>query len=164
MKNSGKDIKKRGSIGVFVLIFIIITALSFILSLLINPIWWVLLPLSLLLLIVFQMTSHYFWLEKTTCPRCNAPTTKYSDFCRNCGLKLWYKCISCGKYLSSKSKFCDNCNIELEHTEEEKETFDYEIVKEGSTLPKINNFCSNCGAKLRNKENIKFCEECGEKL
>jgi len=161
--SSGRTNKKR-NLSVWLLIFIVITALSFILSLLINPIWWVLLPIVLLLIVGFQMMSHYFWLEEKICPRCNAPITKYSDYCRNCGLKLWFKCISCGKYIQSSTKFCDNCNIELEHTVEERETFDYEILKEGSPLPKMNNYCPNCGSKLSNQENIKFCEECGEKL
>lgn len=108
--------------------------------------------------------SHYFWLEKKICPRCNAPITKYGDFCRNCGLKLWSRCISCGKYIRSDTKFCDNCNMELEHTVEEKEIFDYEILKEGSPLPKKYNFCSNCGAKLKGTGMIEICEECGEKI
>ena len=28
----------------------------------------------------------------------------------------------------------------------------------------VQNYCPNCGSKLSNEENIKFCEECGEKL
>ncbi|NVM34123.1 MAG: zinc ribbon domain-containing protein [Candidatus Lokiarchaeota archaeon] len=164
MNFSGTSTKKRRPLGIWLLIFILITALSFILSLLINPIWWVMLPISLILLVVLKMMSHYFWLEKKTCPRCNAPTTKYSDFCRNCGYKLWFKCISCGKYIQSRTQFCEKCNIELDHTMEEKEIFNHEVLKEGSPLPKMNNYCPNCGSKLNNKENIKFCEECGEKL
>ncbi len=110
------------------------------------------------------MMSHYFWLEKKTCPRCNAPTTKYSDFCRNCGYKLWFRCISCGKYIQSRTQFCDKCNIELGHTGEEKVSFDHEEISEGSPVLRMNKYCPNCGSKLKNEENIKFCEECGEKL
>lgn len=164
MSFSKGGLKKRSNIGIWLLIFIIITVLSFILALLINPIWWVLLPISLFLMVVIQMMSHYFWLEKKTCPRCNAPTTKYSDFCRKCGYKLWFRCISCGKYIQSRTQFCDKCNIELKHTTEEKETFNHEVLIEGSPSPKMDNYCPNCGSKLRNKESIKFCEECGEKL
>ncbi|MEE9377895.1 MAG: zinc ribbon domain-containing protein [Candidatus Lokiarchaeia archaeon] len=164
MSFSSGSKKKRRAMGVWLLFFIIITALSFILSLLINPIWWIILPISLLSLVVLKMMSHYFWLEKKICPRCKAPTTKYSDFCRNCGYKLWFKCISCGNYMRSRTQFCDKCNIELDHSIEEKEIFNHKVLKEGSPLPKMNNYCPNCGSNLRNKENIKFCEECGEKL
>ncbi|UCC21064.1 MAG: zinc ribbon domain-containing protein [Promethearchaeota archaeon] len=110
------------------------------------------------------MISRYFWLEKNICPRCNAPTSKYGEFCRNCGLKLWFRCLSCGKYLRVNTKFCDKCNIELEHTIEEKETFKFETMKKGSSLPEIPNFCSNCGKEVKSSENIEFCEGCGEKL
>ena len=159
-----KRMKKKSLLGVWILIFILITSLTFILSLLINPFWWILLPISFFLIIVVQLTSRYFWLEKENCPRCNAPVGKYSDFCRNCGLKLWFKCLSCGKYMRADTKFCDNCNIELEHSMEQKETFQYEIIKKGSPSPKKPNFCANCGAELKNAETIKFCEECGEKI
>ena len=108
--------------------------------------------------------SHYFWLEEKTCPRCNAPVSKYGEFCRNCGKKLWFKCLSCGRYMPADTKFCDNCNIELEHTVQEKETFEYKILEKGSPLPNKPNFCANCGAKLQNIETLKFCEECGEKI
>ena len=108
--------------------------------------------------------SHYFWLEEKSCLRCNAPVGKYSEFCRNCGQKLWFKCLSCGKYMPVDTKYCDNCNIELKHTVEEKETFEYEILEKGSPFPKKSNFCANCGAKLDSIESLKFCEECGEKI
>ncbi|GAH86474.1 unnamed protein product [marine sediment metagenome] len=65
--------------------------------------------------------------------------------------------------MRADTKFCDNCNIEFDHTEKERETFQYEIVKKGSPLPKKPNFCANCGAELKSI-NIKFCEECGEKI
>jgi predicted amidophosphoribosyltransferase len=156
--------KKKSLLGLWILIFVLITSLTIVLSLLINPFWWILLPVSFFLIVVVQLTSRYFWLEKETCPRCNAPIGKYSEFCRNCGLKLWFKCLSCGRYMRVDTKFCDNCNIELKHTQKERETFQYEIIKNGTPLPKKPNFCANCGAELRNKENIKFCEECGEQI
>jgi len=159
----GKNTKKKSSFSVWILIFILITSLTFILSLLINPFWWILLPISLFLIIVVQLTSRYFWLEKEYCPRCNAPVSKYGEFCRNCGLKLWFKCLSCGKYMRADTKFCENCNIKLEHSIKERETFKYEIIKKGSPLPKKPNYCANCGAELKST-NIKFCEECGEKI
>ena len=159
-----KSMKKKSLLGVWILIFILITSLTFILSILINPFWWILLPISLFLIVVVQLTSRYFWLEKENCPQCNAPVSKYGEFCRNCGLKLWFKCLSCGRYMRADTKFCGNCNVELEHTEKERETFQYEIIEKGSPLPKKPNFCANCGAELKSIENIKFCEECGEKI
>ncbi|MFX1596018.1 MAG: zinc ribbon domain-containing protein [Promethearchaeota archaeon] len=158
------NIRKRSYYCIWILIFILVTSLSFILSLLIHPFWWILLPISIFLIIIFQMMSHYFWTEEKICPRCNAPTTKYGDFCRNCGLKLWFRCISCGKYMRTNTKFCENCNIELDHTPKEIESFDYEIIKKDSPLPKKPNFCSNCGSELKNGETIKYCEECGKKI
>ncbi len=164
MKFSSGSTKKKSHLGIWLLIFIIITSLCIILSLLINPIWWILFPISLFLIIIFQMMSNYFWLEKKICPRCNAPVSKYGEFCKNCGLKLWFKCLSCGKYMRVDTKFCDNCNIELDHTVEERDIFKYEPLKKGSPLPKIHNFCSNCGKELKNAGTIKICEECGEKI
>ena len=108
--------------------------------------------------------SRYFWLEEKLCPRCNAPTGKYSEFCRNCGHKLFFRCISCGKYMRAGAQFCDNCNIELEHTEEEKESFEYPIVEKDSPLPEMPNFCETCGAEVKHTGTIRFCEECGAKL
>jgi len=161
---SSGSIKKKSHLGIWMLVLIIIISLCCILSLLINPIWWILLPISIFLIIIGQMTSRYFWLERNICPSCNAPISKYGEFCRNCGLKLWFKCLSCGKYLRVDTKFCDNCNVELEHTVKEREIFKHEPLKKGSPLHKITNFCSNCGKELKNQENIKYCEECGEKI
>lgn len=156
--NSG-SIKKKSYFAIWLLILVVITILCIVLSLLINPIWWILFPISLFFIIIFQLISRYFWLEKNICPRCGGSISKYGDYCRNCGLKLWFKCLSCGRYLRVDSKFCENCNIELEHTIEERETFKFEPAKDGPP-----NFCSNCGKELRNAENIEFCEACGEKI
>ncbi|MFX1553837.1 MAG: zinc ribbon domain-containing protein [Promethearchaeota archaeon] len=164
MKLSSGSTKKKSYLAIGLLIFTLITSLCIILSLLINPIWWILFPISLFLIIIFQLMSRYFWLEKKTCPRCNAPVSKYGEFCRNCGLKLWFKCLSCGKYMRVDTKFCDNCNIELEHSIEEREVFKYETLKKGSPSPKIPNFCPNCGKELKNAGAIKYCEACGEKI
>jgi len=161
--NSG-SIRKKSYFVILILILVVITSLCVVLSLLINPFWWILLPISLFLAILFQMTSRYFWLERNVCPRCNASISKYSEFCRNCGLKLWFRCLSCGKYLRVDSKFCDNCNIELEHSSEERDGFKYTPLKNVSPDSKIPNFCSNCGKELKNGVNIEFCEECGEKI
>jgi predicted amidophosphoribosyltransferase len=164
MSLGSQDAKKKSILGGCFLIFILITTLSVVFAILIDPIWWLLLPLSFSFLIIVQLSSRYFWLEKKTCPRCNAPVGKYSEFCRNCGLKLMFRCISCGKYMRAGAQFCDNCNIELEHTEEEREIFEYQIIEKDSPLPENPNFCANCGAEIKNPGMIKFCEECGSKL
>ncbi|MFX1389731.1 MAG: zinc ribbon domain-containing protein [Promethearchaeota archaeon] len=164
MKISPGSIKKKSYTVIWILIFIVITILCIILSLLVNPFWWILSPISLFFIFVFQLMSRYFWLEKNNCPRCNAPIGKYSEFCRNCGIKLWFKCISCGTYLRADMKFCDKCNIELKHTIEEKEAFQYKRIEEGETLPEIPNFCPNCGKEVKSESSIQFCEECGEKF
>lgn len=164
MSFNHQSVKKKSNLVIGILIFVLITVISIIFSLLINPFWLILLPISFFVLIILRLMSHYFWLEEKTCLRCNAPVGKYSEFCRNCGQKLWFKCLSCGKYMPADTKFCDNCNIELEHTVHEKETFDYEVLEKGSPLPVNPNFCANCGAKLNNIERLKFCEECGEKI
>ncbi len=164
MSSGSSSTQKKGLLRVWVFFFILITALSIILSLLVDPFWWILLPLSFSLLVVLQLMSRYFWPEKKVCPRCNSPTGRYSEFCRNCGLKLLFKCISCGKYLRANTQFCDNCNVELKHVEEERENFQYQIIERGAPPPEIPEFCSNCGAKLNNPTMIKFCEECGERI
>jgi len=164
MSSDSPHTQKKGSLRLWVFIFILITSLSVILSLLVDPFWWILLPLAFSLLIVVKLMSNYFWLEEKVCPRCNNPTGKYSEFCRNCGFKLFFRCISCGKYMRAGAQFCDNCNTELGHTEEEKETFEYPVVEKGSPPPEIPNFCETCGAEVKHTGIIKFCEECGAKL
>jgi predicted amidophosphoribosyltransferase len=108
--------------------------------------------------------SRYFWLEKNNCPRCNTPVGKYSEFCKKCGLKMWFKCLSCGTYLRVDTKFCDKCNIELGHTKKEREIFEYIPIKKEDSSIELPNFCPNCGKEVKHKASIKFCEECGEKL
>jgi predicted amidophosphoribosyltransferase len=164
VKASIGSIRKRSYTIIWLLIFIVITSLSFILSLLINPIWWVLIPISLFFIFIFQMMSRYFWLEKNNCPNCNSPIGKYSEYCKNCGIKLWFKCLSCGTYLRVDAKFCDKCNAELKHTIEEKKAFESKTVKKESSLPEIPNFCPNCGSEVKSRASVKFCEECGERF
>lgn len=164
MKFSSGSIKKRSYTVIWILIFLVITTICFILSLLINPIWWILIPLSIFFISIFQLISHYFWLEKNNCPNCNNPISKYAEFCKNCNSKLWFKCLSCGKYLRANVKFCDECHVELEHSKQEIETIKLEPVKKDSSSRVIPNFCSNCGKEIKKKGSIKYCEDCGEKL
>ena len=164
MSSGSPSTQKNSLLRVWVFFFTLITALSVILSLLVDPFWWILLPLSFSLLVVLQLMSRYFWPEKKVCPRCNSPTGKYSEFCRNCGYKLFYKCISCGKYMRAEAQFCDNCDIELEHSEEDREIFKYPKVEKRSPLPEMPNFCETCGAEVKHTGVIRFCEECGAKL
>lgn len=156
--------KEKSIMGKWVLLIGIIIFLTIWLSLIVNPFWWLLLPLTIIIVVVIKLMSNYFWLEEKSCPRCNAPVGKYSEYCRNCGLKLWFRCISCGKYMWADTKFCNDCNIELKHDSVERDTAKYEILEKGSPSPEIPNHCYNCGASLKNPGIIKYCEECGVKI
>ena len=164
ISSNSQNPEKYKSMGIWIVIIIIVTALSFILALIVNPFWWILLPLSLFMLIIVKIMSPYFWLEKKTCPACNSPIGKYSETCRKCGTKLMAKCLSCGKYLPVGTKFCDNCNIELEHPERDRVIFKPEIIDKSTPLPENPKVCSNCGTELKNPEIIRYCEECGAKV
>jgi predicted amidophosphoribosyltransferase len=164
MSFKSRDRKKERRVGLLVILIIGFTAFSLVFSLLINPLWWILLPISFFFIFIYQIMSKYFWLEKKVCPRCNTPVGRYSEYCRNCGLKLWFRCISCGKYLRTGTKFCDNCNIELKHSIEEREAIENNILKKEFPSPKKPNHCSNCGAKFKYPAIMKFCEKCGTRI
>ncbi|MFX1411288.1 MAG: zinc-ribbon domain-containing protein [Promethearchaeota archaeon] len=162
---ANRNMRRKNLIIIWALILITITILSFVLSLVLESnIWWILLPISFLLIATFQAVSHFFWTAEKYCPRCNVSTSIYSEFCRNCGLKLLHKCPSCGKYLSTGMQFCDNCGYEFKYVEEEKEPFKYEVLEKGAPAPQKANFCSTCGAKINAEEDIKYCEMCGAKI
>jgi predicted amidophosphoribosyltransferase len=162
---TSQNIRRRNLLSIWVLIIIIMTILSltfiFIFG---STIWWILIPISFFIIVIFQAMSHFFWIAEKYCPRCNVPTSIYAKFCRNCGLTLLHRCPSCGKYLLTGTQFCDNCNYEFKYTEEEMEPVKYEIVQKGSPAPLKPNYCSSCGAKLSKEEDIKYCEECGAKI
>lgn len=160
-----RNIRRKQLISIWILVIVIFTVLSVVLSLVLNSyIWWILLPFAFLLIGTFQAISHFFWTAEKICPRCNVSTSIYSEFCRNCGLKLLHRCPSCGKYLSTDKQFCDSCGYEFKYVEEEKEPFKYEVIEKGTPAPQKPNFCTTCGAKIKSEEDIKYCEMCGAKI
>jgi predicted amidophosphoribosyltransferase len=160
-----QKMRRKSVLIIWVLITITATILSVTLTFIFGSFfWWILLPISFLLIGIYQAVSHYFWIAEKYCSRCNVPTSIYAEFCRNCGLKLLQRCPSCGKYLPTGAQFCDNCNYEFKYAVEEKEPIKYEIVEKGSPAPLKPNFCSSCGARLNPEEEIKFCEMCGAKI
>lgn len=160
-----RNIRRKQLISIWVLVIVIFTILSVVLSIVLDSyIWWILIPIAFLLIATFQAMSHFFWIAEKICPRCNVPTSIYSEFCRNCGLKLLHRCPSCRKYLSTERQFCDSCGYEFKYIEEEKEPFKYEVLEEGTPAPQKPNFCTTCGARIKSEEEIKYCEMCGAKI
>ncbi|MBD3339348.1 MAG: hypothetical protein GF353_09575 [Candidatus Lokiarchaeota archaeon] len=162
--------KKKTLIIVWILIFIVVTIFSVIGSILFANFWFLFLPLSLILIVAFQAMSEQFWTPKKYCPRCQAPVTIYSEYCRNCGLKLINKCPNCGHYQDAKLKECSNCGYKYRLTEmaRQKEDIDYQVdyqvIKKGQNLPEKANFCPHCGSTLKNQDYSRGCPHCGKKV
>jgi predicted amidophosphoribosyltransferase len=114
----------------------------------------------LLGLLIYRYTGE----SKKSCPRCNFPISIYTEYCRNCGLKLINKCPNCNIYTDGKLNYCDNCGYEFPTYEGEKLPFEYKVYEEGDQVPEKPNFCPTCGASLKNVENLRFCEFCGSKI
>ncbi len=47
------------------------------------------------------------------CKKCNAPNTKGSKFCKNCGANLVVKCTNCGADIEDADKFCPECGVSV---------------------------------------------------
>ncbi|MFX0033715.1 MAG: zinc ribbon domain-containing protein [Candidatus Hodarchaeota archaeon] len=142
----------------------------FIFSLLISLLFFdVLLVLSIIIpiiiiIIIALVIIRFSWEPQKHCPRCNIPISIYSEYCRNCGLKLITMCPNCNQYLRVGITFCDNCGHKFEYFEESKEPIEYKVIKKGSPAPEKPNFCPTCGGNLKDAENLRFCEYCGSKL
>ena len=111
-------------------------------------------------LIVYRYSGE----SKKTCPRCNIPISVYTEFCRNCGLKLINKCPNCNIYMDGNINYCDNCGFEFPKYEGDKLPFEYKVYEQGEHVQEKPNFCQTCGASLKNAENLRFCEFCGTKI
>ena len=111
-------------------------------------------------LVVYRYSGE----SKKTCPRCNIPISVYTEFCRNCGLKLINKCPHCNIYMDVNINYCDNCGFEFPKYEGDKLPFEYKVYEQGEHLPEKPNFCQTCGASLENAGNLRFCEFCGSKI
>lgn len=118
----------------------------------------------ILLTIIGLLIYRFSGDTKKSCPRCNFPVSVYTEYCRNCGLKLINKCPNCNTYTDGKLYYCDNCGFEFPKYEEEKLPFEYKVFEKGDHLPEKPNFCPTCGASLKNAENLRFCEYCGSKI
>ena len=147
-------------------IFLVFLALLFLiigLILAIGVILMVVFPIILLVLVGI-LIYRYSGGSKKSCPRCNIPISIYTEYCRNCGLRLINKCPNCNRYTDGKLHYCDNCGYEFPKYEGEKLPFEYKVYEEGEQVPEKPNFCPTCGASLKNTENLRFCEYCGSKI
>lgn len=143
----------------FVVIFFVISLFFFNITLTLS----VIIPIILIIIIVI-IVIRFSWKPQKYCPRCNTPIGTYSEYCRNCGLKLIMHCPNCNQYLRAGVPFCDNCGYKLEYIPGPKELREYKVIKKGSPAPEEPNFCPTCGASLKGAENLRFCEFCGSKL
>jgi len=67
-------------------------------------------------LIVYRYSGE----SKKHCPRCNIPISVYTEFCRNCGLKLINKCPNCNIFMDGNINYCDSCGFEFPKYEGDK--------------------------------------------
>ena len=156
------NVKRKTLLSILVLVFILVLIISIIGMIYFTWFWILILPLSFLVVGLYQAMSEHFWTSKKTCPNCNAPISIYSEFCRNCGLRLINKCPSCGNYYKSDIEICKKCNYKFPAQEKISKNIDFKVIKKGDKLPEKANFCPNCGVSLRNEEyqiNCPFCEK-----
>jgi len=161
---SQQNIKRKNNVSILGLIILIATIFSLILLFLFKIVWLIFIPLILIFIVIFKGASHYFWESQKYCPRCKAPVTIYSEFCRNCGIRLIIKCPSCRKFFKAGTQFCNNCGFEFQIIDEEKDVYPFQVLKKGAPPPEWANFCPTCGVKLKKGENLKYCEICGSEI
>lgn len=151
--------------SVFFLFACVVVLLFLLLYFLIDYLWIIIIPVLLLLLCsLLQVMSHKFWDKKKYCPKCNAPISIYSEFCRNCGVRLMKKCPQCGKFLNADLKTCNRCQFIFEGLEPPRPIVQYQMVPKGAPIPKKPNFCTNCGVKLELGDKFDYCTFCGSKI
>ena len=123
----------------------------------------IIIPL-IVFIIIGLIIYRYSGESKKFCPRCNVPISIYTEYCRNCGLKLINKCPDCNIYMDGNINYCDNCGYEFPEYEGDKFPFEYKVYEKGEKLSEKPNFCPTCGASLKDAENLRFCEFCGSKI
>jgi len=147
-------------LGIFVTVCFLTIGLFFIefgiLMLIIIP----LIVFFIIGLIIYRYSGE----SKKFCPRCNVPISIYTEYCRNCGLKLINKCPNCNIYMDGNINYCDNCGYKFPEYEGDKFPFEYKVYEKGEQLSEKPNFCPTCGASLKDAENLRFCEFCGSKI
>jgi len=155
----------RKSFSVITGFLVFLTLLFFTIGLLleIGLILMIIFPI-LIFVLIGLLIYRYSGESKKYCPRCNVPISIYTEYCRNCGLKLINKCPNCNIYTDGKLNYCDNCGYEFPEYGGEKLPFEYKVYEEGDQVPEKPNFCPTCGASLKNTENLRFCEFCGSKI
>ena len=159
------NLKRKTAISVWSLIIIVLLLFSLIGSLFFIWFWIIFLPLSFLMVVAFQAMSEHFWTPRKVCPRCKAPVSIYSEYCRNCGLNLIKKCPNCGNFLKADIMKCTTCGHQFPILEKEEKAIKYQIIQKGTPLPERANFCPHCGSSLMNEvANLEFCPLCGEKI
>ncbi len=160
-----KNLKRKTAISLWILIIILFMIFSLIGAFFFVWFWIIFIPLSFLVVVAFQAMSEHFWTPKKICSRCNAPVSIYSEYCKNCGLKLIKKCPTCNKFVKSDITICNNCGHKFPALEVEKQPVEYQIIQKGMRLPEKPNFCPTCGAKLKSAEEIlEICPFCGGKI
>ena len=93
------------------------------------------------MVVAFQAMSEHFWTPRKVCPRCKAPVSIYSEYCRNCGLNLIKKCPNCGNFLKADIMKCTSCGHQFSILEKEEKLIEYQIIHKGTPLPERANFC-----------------------
>jgi predicted amidophosphoribosyltransferase len=165
MQMSVRDYNRKSfsliiGLGIFVTVCFLTIGLFFIefgiLMLIIIP----LIVFFIIGLIIYRYSGE----SKKFCPRCNVPISIYTEYCRNCGLKLINKCPNCNIYMDGNINYCDNCGYEFPEYEGDKFPFEYKVYEKGEQLSEKPNFCPTCGASLKDAENLRFCEFCGSKI
>ncbi len=165
MQMSVRDYNRKSfsliiGLGIFVTVCFLTIGLFFIefgiLMLIIIP----LIVFFIIGLIIYRYSGE----SKKFCPRCNVPISIYTEYCRNCGLKLINKCPNCNIYMDGNINYCDNCGYKFPEYEGDKFPFEYKVYEKGEQLSEKPNFCPTCGASLKDAENLRFCEFCGSKI
>jgi len=156
--------RKSFSVLVGLVIFIIVCFLTIGLFFIEFGILMLIIIPLIVFVIIGLIIYRYSGDSKKFCPRCNVPISIYTEYCRNCGLKLINKCPDCNIYMDGNIHYCDNCGYEFPEYEGDKLPFEYKVYEKGERVPKKPNFCNTCGASLKNVENLRFCEFCGWKI
>ena len=107
--STNKRKTNKGRSRKWALLIIMTTYLSIALSLIVNPYWGFLFPITFFIIIIVQLVSTYFSVEKkdslgNKIREEGAPLPDLPNICYNCGAKLKNP-----EFL----KFCEECGVKL---------------------------------------------------